>query len=75
MGILTIRITRAAETPRPIRGLHPQTPCYLQSVSDALEAGTCDIDSVLADPIGSAHYYIIIAFLAVVSSVFEHHAG
>ena len=37
------------------------------SVSDALEAGTCDLDSVLADPIGSAHYYIIIAFLAVVS--------
>jgi len=32
---------------------------------DALESGTCDIDSVLADPIGSAHYYIIIAFLAV----------
>ena len=37
------------------------------SVSAALEAGTCDLDSVLADPIGSAHYYIIIAFLAVVS--------
>ena len=35
--------------------------------SAALEAGTCDLDSVLADPIGSAHYYIIIAFLAVVS--------